>query len=144
MTQPDPLELLTTLEDCMASPVADALRRAVVGGRRSDAMKLIKSEVDFSQEECDVLYVHLKTMLRGKNVTFEEVPKKEWASLAAELEAKYKANDYRTTETVLVRYGSQLFNAQPIEMHGRLYVLAARSEMVEFSKLDQVWRLVPK
>lgn len=142
--QTNAVALLATLEQDMSTPDADALRRAVKGKRRSEVMKLIKKEADFSQEECAILYEHLKEMVLGKPVALEEVPKAAWAELAAKLVAKYEENDYRITERMMVRLGSKIYDTQPVTINGEVCVYSPTYEPVKLAKLDQIWRIVAK
>lgn len=140
----DPSELLSQLEEGLASPAASALRTYVMRKDRKAAIEIIKDECDFTDAECKALYKHLSKMLQGKDVCFVEVPKKEWLKLEKSIPEYEDIADLHQQESFLVRYRCEIFSTQPFKNGGKTVVYVQGRERVPFDKLDQIWRIVNK
>jgi hypothetical protein len=130
--------LMDELENAIASPVAMALRDLIMAGERSSALDILDGE-GFGGDDAGVIYEHLKKMLLGEPLMFEEIEKDAWLSVVTPISDE-------TPERFLVRYGCEVFTSEPYvqERGGISFYKTGGGAGVKLEKVDQLWRMVPK
>lgn len=131
-------ELLSTLEDGIAAPVARHLNALLLEEDQKGVNQILKKEGFTSKAERKLLYDYLLEKTRGIDVELVELPRSEWAG--AFTEGNYP----------LVRYGQRFMSAYRYkESHSKsqkepVEHIYFGSELVELKKVHQVWATVPR